>query len=61
MGEENTYDNLLSYYNSMYDSLLSNTLLREMISFSESSNPCCEIELPEEKKSEKPNFNQTKK
>lgn len=61
MGEENTYDNLLSYHNSMYDSLLSNTLLREMISFRGSSNPCSEIELPKEKKSEKPNFNQTKK
>jgi hypothetical protein len=61
MREENTYDDLLSYYSSMYDSLLSNTLLREINSFQGSSNPCREIELPKEKKSEKPNFNQTKK
>ena len=61
MGEENSYDDLLSYHNSMYDSLLSNTLLREMISFSGSGNPYSEIKLPEEKKSEKPKFNQTKK
>lgn len=61
MREENTYDDLLSYYASMYDSLLSNTLLREINSFSGSSNPCSEIKLPEEKKSEKPNFKQTKK
>lgn len=57
MREENAYDNLLSYYNNM----ISNELLREMNSFSGSSNPCSEIELPEEKKSEKPNFKQTKK
>jgi hypothetical protein len=57
MREENTYDNLLSYYNNM----ISNALLREMNSFRGSSNPCSEIELPEEKKSEKPNFKQTKK
>lgn len=61
MREENTYDNLLLYYSSMYDSLLSNTLLREINSFQGSSNPYCKIEPPKEKKSEKPNFNQTKK
>jgi hypothetical protein len=37
------------------------TLIREINSFTGSSNPCCEIELPKEKKSEKPNFKQTKK
>ena len=57
MREENAYDDLLSYYNN----IISNALLREMNSFSGSSNPCSKIELPEEKKSEKPNFKQTKK
>jgi hypothetical protein len=61
MREENTYDDLLSYYSSMYDSLLSNTLLREINSFQGGSNPYREIELSKEKKSEKPNFNQKKK
>jgi hypothetical protein len=45
----------------MYDSLLSNTLLREINSFQGGSNPYREIELSKEKKSEKPNFNQKKK
>jgi len=35
--------------------------MREINSFQGSSNPCSEIELIKEKKSEKPNFNQTKK
>jgi hypothetical protein len=61
MREENVYNDLVSYYNSMYSSLLSDILLREIDSFRGSSNPCSEIELPKEKKSEKPNFNQTKK
>jgi hypothetical protein len=45
----------------LYGSLLSDSLLREINSFTGRSNPCCEIELPKEKKSEKPRFNQTKK
>lgn len=61
MGEENAYDDLLSYCNNMYNNILSDSLLREINSFNGSSNPCFEIELPKEKKSEKPNFNQTKK
>jgi hypothetical protein len=61
MGNENAYDDLVSYYNNLYGSLLGNSLLREINSFQGSSNPCCEIELPKKKKSEKPNFNQTKK
>lgn len=61
MREENVYNDLVSYYNSVYSSLLSDILLREIDSFRGSSNPCFEIELPKEKKSEKPNFNQTKK
>jgi hypothetical protein len=61
MREENAYDDLLSYYNNMYNNILSDSLLREINSFNGSSNPCSEIELPKEKKSEKPNFKQTKK
>jgi hypothetical protein len=61
METENAYDDLVSYYNNLYGSLLSDSLLREINSFTGNSNPCCEIELPKEKKSEKPNFNQTKK
>jgi len=61
METENAYNDLVSYYNNLYGSLLGNSLLREINSFQGSSNPCCEIELPKEKKSEKPNFNQTKK
>lgn len=62
MREEYRYDDLVSsYYNSMYGSILSDALLREINSFQGSSNPCSEIDLPEEKKSEKPNFKQTKK
>jgi hypothetical protein len=61
MREENAYDDLLSYYNNMYNNILSDLLLREINSFNGSSNPCSEIELPKEKKSEKPNFKQTKK
>jgi hypothetical protein len=61
MREENGYNDLVSYYNSVYSSLLSDILLREINSFRGSSNPCSEIELPKENKSEKPNFNQTKK
>jgi len=61
MREENAYDNLLSYYNNMYNNILSDSLLREINSFNGSSNPCSEIELLKEKKSEKPNFKQTKK
>lgn len=52
---------LTTYYSNIYSQLLSDSLLREFNSFTGSSNPCCEIELPKEKKSEKPNFNQTKK
>jgi hypothetical protein len=61
MENENVYQDLMSYYNDLYGSILSDSLLREINSFAGSSNPCCEIELPKEKKSEKPNFNQTKK
>jgi hypothetical protein len=52
---------LVSYYNNMFDKVISDSILREINSFTGSSNPCCEIELPKEKKSEKPRFNQTKK
>lgn len=61
MGNENAYSDLVSYYNNLYGSILSDSLLREINSFTGSSKPCCEIELPKEKKSEKPRFNQTKK
>jgi hypothetical protein len=61
MNNKNTYNDLVSYYNNLYSNLLGDTLLREINSFQGSSNPCCEIELPKEKKSEKPKFNQTKK
>jgi hypothetical protein len=61
MENENAYSDLVSYYNNLYGSLLGNSLLREINSFQGSSNPCCEIELPKEKKLEKPNFKQTKK
>jgi hypothetical protein len=61
METENTYNELISFYNDIWGNLLSDTLLREINLFLGSSNPCCEIELPKEKKSEKPNFNQTKK
>ena len=59
--ENETYSDLASYYNNIYGKVLSELLLREINSFTGSSNPCCEIELPKEKKPEKPNFNQTKK
>jgi hypothetical protein len=52
---------LTEYHNNVYGQLISDFLIRELNSFQGSSNPCCEIELPKEKKSEKPNFNQTKK
>lgn len=52
---------LESHFISMYNHLLADSQIRELNSFQGSSNPCCEIELPKEKKSEKPNFNQTKK
>jgi hypothetical protein len=52
---------LVSYYNNMFDKVISDSILREINSFQGNSNPCCEIELPKEKKSEKPRFNQTKK
>jgi hypothetical protein len=61
METKNAYSDLLLYYNNLYGSILSDSILREINSFTGSSNPCCEIELPKEKKSEKPNFNQTKK
>jgi hypothetical protein len=61
METENAYSDLISHYNNMWCNLLSDTLIREINSFQGSSNPCSEIELPKEKKSEKPNFNQTKK
>lgn len=61
MENENAYNDLVSYYNNLYGRILGNSLLREINSFTGSSNPCSEIELPKEKKSEKPNFNQTKK
>jgi hypothetical protein len=61
MENENTYNELLSYYNNLYGNLLSSSLIREIDSFQGSGNPCCEIELPKERKSEKPKFNQTKK
>jgi hypothetical protein len=52
---------LTEYYNNVYGQLMSDFLIRQSNSFRGNSNPCCEIELPKEKKSEKPNFNQTKK
>lgn len=52
---------LTEYYNNVYGQLMSDFLIRESNSFRGNSNPCYEIELPKEKKSEKPNFNQTKK
>lgn len=58
---ENVYQDLMAYYNNLYGNLLGNSLLSQINSFTGSSNPCGEIELPKEKKSEKPNFNQTKK
>ncbi len=61
METKNDYDGLMTYYNSFYNSVLSDSILRELNSFSGNGNPCCEIELPKEKKSEKPKFNQTKK
>ena len=61
METENVYSDLISHYNNMWGNLLSDTLIREINSFQWNSNPCSEIELPKEKKSEKPNFNQTKK
>jgi hypothetical protein len=61
MENEYVFRDLVSYYNNLYGSILSDSLLREINSFQGSSNPCCEIELPKEKKSEKPRFNQTKK
>jgi hypothetical protein len=61
MGNENAYSELVSYYNNIWGNLLSDALIREINSFQGNSNPCCEIELPKEKKSEKPRFNQTKK
>ena len=61
MENEIDYNELLSYYNNLYGSILSDSILREINSFTGNSNPCSEIESPKEKKSEKPNFNQTKK
>ena len=61
MENENVYQDLMSYHNNLYGSLLSDSIIREINSFTGSSNPCCEIELSKEKKSEKQNFNQTKK
>ena len=61
MREEIVYEGLLSYYSNMYNNIVSDSLLRQINSFNGSSNLCSEIELPEEKKSEKPNFKQTKK
>ena len=61
MENENTYQDLMIYYTNLYGSILGSSLLRELPSFQGSSNPYFEIELPKEKKSEKPNFNQTKK
>lgn len=61
METKNAYDGLMTYYNSFYNSVLSDSILRGLNSLSGNGNPCCEIELPKEKKSEKPKFNQTKK
>lgn len=61
METKNDYNDLMTYYNSFYNSVLSDSLMRELNSFSGNGNPCSEIELPKEKKSEKPKFNQTKK
>jgi hypothetical protein len=46
----------LSNYYTMYDDYL-----RRVLGVVLESNLCSEIELPKEKKSEKPNFKQTKK
>jgi hypothetical protein len=60
MREENfaeLVEELSNYYNtSMYDDYL-----RRALGVIMESNLCSEIELPKEKKSEKPKFNQTKK
>jgi hypothetical protein len=61
MEKKNPYSDLVLYYNDLLPSILSDSSFREINSFQGSSNPCCEIELPKEKKSEKPNFIQTKK
>ena len=61
METKNDYNDLMTYYNSFYNSVLSDSLMRELNSFSGNGNPYSEIELPKEKKSEKPKFNQTKK
>lgn len=61
MENESLNSDLVSHYNNVWGNLLSNELIREINSFQGNSNPCCEIELPKEKKSEKPRFNQTKK
>ena len=61
MENKNEYNDMVFYYNNLYGNLLSDSLLREINSLSGNGNPCCEIELPKEKKSEKPKFNQTKK
>lgn len=61
MENENVYQDFMLYYNDLYGSILSDSILREINSFVGNSNPCSEIGLPKEKKSEKPNFNQTKK
>ena len=39
---------LVSYYNNMFDKVISDSILREINSFQGSSNPYCEIELPKE-------------
>lgn len=61
METKNAYDDLITYYTSFYNRILSDSLMRELNTFSGNGNPCSEIELPKEKKSEKPKFNQTKK
>jgi hypothetical protein len=56
------FSDLVTYYSNLYNYLpYSSSLLRELNSFQGNSNPCGEIKLPKEKKSEKPNFNQKKK
>lgn len=64
MGEKDVYSGIVlpyQYGSDTYRRMAENMILREMNSFQGNGNPCCEIGLPKEKKSEKPNFNQTKK
>jgi hypothetical protein len=61
MREEQYNELVFDYYN-MYSRIMNNRIIEGDYSTVQSStNLCCEIELPKEKKSEKPKFKQTKK